>query len=400
MEEGKQLKALKVRIYPNVSQKVLINKTLGCSRFLYNQMLSERLGVFDKLKEDRRELYEYKYKTEKEYKEEFDWLKEVDSTALQQSRMDLTTAYSNFFKSLKGQRKGQKVGYPKFKKKRSSCSYRTVMNLNIDYDKLKLKVPKLGWINFRHRNIKDWYKLGKIKNITISRSATGKYFASILIENEEDIKQKTLGNNPKVVGLDMSMDKFYVDNLGKSPEYKRTYRENEAKLAKAQRRLSRKPKGSKNRDKARVKVARVHEKITNERKDFVHKLSHDLIKNNDVIVVETLSLKGMSQCLNLGKSVMDLGYSEFVRQLQYKSKWEGKTLIEADKWFASSKLCSFCGFKKKDLGLSDREWVCPNCKTSHNRDTNAGINLRNYGLKQLGMECPKNTPLEIKTSQA
>lgn len=362
-------------------------------------MLYEKLSVYDKLKENKRELYEYKYRTEKQYKEEFEWLKEVDSTALQQSRMDLTKAYSNFFKSLKGQRKGSKVGFPKFKKKRNACSYRTVMNIGIDFETSKVKLPKTGLVRFRHKHVKDWYKTGKVKSITVSRSSSGKYFASLLIENSDTSKPVKTKENPKIVGLDMSMDKFYVNQYGNSPNYNREYRKSEKKLAKAQKKLSRKPKGSRNRDKARIEVAKVHEKTTNKRLDFTHKLSHDLVKNNDVIVVESLSLKGMSRGLKLGKSVHDLGYSEFVRQLMYKMDWQGKTLIKADKWFASSKLCSFCGYKNSDLSLSDRYWICPKCKTSHNRDQNAGTNLKNFGLKQLGLEQPKTTPLEIKTSQ-
>ena len=400
---GTIYKALKVRLYPNATQQEGLNKTLGSSRALYNMMLYEKKQVYDAWKEsgeDKTVLYKHKYKTEKEYKQEYEWLKEVDSIALQQSRVDLSNSYSNFFKSLKGQRKGAKVGFPKFKKKRNGSSYRT-MNVNnnilIDFEAKKVKLPKLGWISFRdHR---DEFE-GEIKSATVSCTATGKYFVSILFEQELSLEGVELsdGLKTKTIGLDMSLEHFFVDDKGQSPAYERVYRKYEPKLKKAQRDMSKKKKGSKNWYKALHKVSLVHEKITNKRKDFTQKLSTELVRNYDVIVVEHLSLKGMSQALNLGKSVMDLGYSQFVHQLDYKSLWNNKVFIQADKWFASSKTCSICGFKKNDLLLSDREWKCPNCGTFHDRDQNAGMNLKNYGLNELGLGQPEYTPVESKTS--
>ena len=396
-EENKVHRALLIRLYPNNVQKELINKTLGSCRFLYNNMLAERIEIYEELKEDKRSLYEYKYKTEKQYKEEFDWMKEVSAVALQQSRMDLVTSYSNFFKSIKKTNNGGKVGFPKFHKKGRKDSYREVMSVvnSIDFDEHKIKLPKLGKVYFRRKNTKEWYKNAVIKNITITKKPSGKYYASVLFEGEKDFKgEQEYNKNSKIIGLDMSMDKFYVDNLGNSPDFKRLYRVNEHKIAKAQKDLSRTKKGSNNRDKARIKLNRLHEKIKNQRNDFAHKLSHNLVKNYDVIVVESLSLQGMSQALNLGKSVHDLGYSEFVRQLQYKCLWNDKTLIQADKWFASSKMCSFCGFKNKDLKLQERDWTCPNCGKKLNRDQNAGINLQQFGLEFLGLGQPEVKPVE------
>jgi putative transposase len=400
---GTIYKALKVRLYPNATQQEGLNKTLGSSRALYNMMLYERSQVYDAWKEsgeDKTVLYKHKYKTEKEYKQEYEWLKEADSIALQQSRVDLSNSYSNFFKSLKGQRKGAKVGFPKFKKKKNGSSYRT-MNVNnsilIDFEAKKVKLPKLGWISFRdHRNE---FK-GEIKSATVSRTATGKYFVSMLFKQELSLEGVELsdGLKTKTIGLDMSLEHFFVDDKGQSPAYERVYRKYEPKLKKAQRNLSKKKKGSKNWYKALHEVSLVHEKIANKRKDFTQKLSTELVRNYDVIVVEHLSLKGMSQALNLGKSVMDLGYSQFVHQLNYKSLLNNKVFIQADKWFASSKTCSICGFKKTDLLLSDREWKCPNCGTFHDRDQNAGMNLKNYGLNELGLGQPEYTPVESKTS--
>lgn len=355
-------RALKVRLYPNSKQQEVLNKTLGSCRALYNMMLYERIQTYENWKAsgdtDTRNLYNHKHKTEKEYKEEYEWLKDsVDSQALQQARINLSMAYQNFFKSLKGQRKGSKVGFPKFKKKRIGSSYRTMMtnnNIAIDFENHKVKLPKVGYVNFK--DIRKGID-GTIKSATVSRSSTGKYFVSILIEQELELQGVMLDsiNESQVIGLDASLEKFFVDDNGNSPAYERLYRKYEPLLKIAQRKMSKKRKGSKNWYKALHKVNLIHERITNKRKDFTHKLSTELVRNNNVIVVEHLSLKGMSQALHLGKSVMDLGYSEFVRQLSYKSLWNNKTFIQADKWFASSKTCSVCGYKKSDLQLSDRE---------------------------------------------
>jgi len=394
-------RALKVRLYPNSKQQEVLNKTLGSCRALYNMMLYERIQTYENWKAsgdtDTRNLYNHKHKTEKEYKEEYAWLKEdVDSQALQQSRINLSMAYQNFFKSLSGKRKGAKVGFPKFKKKRIGSSYRTMMtnnNIAIDFENHKVKLPKVGYVNFK--DIRNKIE-GTIKSATVSRSSTGKYFVSLLIEQELELQGVMLDsiNESQVVGLDMSLEKLFVDDNGNSPAYERLYRKYEPLLKKAQRKMSKKKLGSKNWYKALHKVNLIYERITNKRKDFTQKLSTELVKNNDVIVVEHLSLKGMSQALHLGKSVMDLGYSEFVRQLSYKSLWNNKTFIQADKWFASSKTCSVCGYKKSDLQLSDRDWICPNCGTDHDRDQNAGINLKKYGLKELGLGQPKIKPVE------
>ena len=308
----------------------------------------------------------------------------------------MSVAYQNFFKSIKGIRKGEKVGFPKFKKKGQRDSYReyiTNNNIEVNFDSYTVKLPKLGWVSFRDQ--RTGFE-GKIKQATVSKSKTGKYFVSILFEQKLELDGICTTDlyQSKVVGLDMSLEHFFVDSNGDSPAYERLYRKHEKKLAHYQRKASKKQKGSKNRKKAQLRVNAVYEKIANSRSDFTHKLSTKLVQENEVIVVEQLSLKGMSQALKLGKSVMDLGYSEFVRQLEYKCLKSNKTLIEADRWFASSKTCNFCGYKKKDLLLQEREWDCPNCGRKLNRDQNAGQNLKNYGLKELGLEQPKIKPVE------
>ena len=386
-----KLKALKIRIYPNVQQTTMLNKTFGCIRFIYNTMLSERKEIYSKLKDKPRELYEYKYKTEKQLKEEFPFLKEVDSIALQQARMNLGMAYENFFRRCKDSRiPSSEKGFPKFKKKNSKNSYRTVCshdNLKIDFDLKKIKAPKLGWINFRdNRRIEDI----KIHSMTFSRTQSLKYYVSILYEDVVPSKEKVNLNSPnlKVKGLDMSLTNFFVDDEGNSPQYDRNYKTYEKKLSELYRRISTtKSKSLKN--KLKLRLARLHEHIANKRKDFNEKLSTKLVRENDVIVIESLSLKDMAKFKkweerrnskdksNHGKSVNDLGWYYFVQRLKTKAEEQGKIVIDADKWFASSKTCNICGYVNRDLTISDRTWLCPRCGKEHNRDQNAAINLKN-----------------------
>ena len=397
---GSIMKALKIRIYPTLEQETQILKTIGSCRFLYNNMLAERIQNYESWKQsgqDRKVLYEMKHKTEKEYKIEFEWMKNVDSVALQQSRIDLSSAYQNFFKSLSGKRKG-KSGFPKFHKKGRKDSYRTSItndNIKIDFEERKVKLPKIDWIKFKdlRTNVK-----GEIRSATVSRTCTGKYFVSILFEQELILKGVELKPSLKTKGLDMSVQNFFVDDEGNSPAYERIHRNNLEKLKFLQRRVSKKQKGSKNRNKAQLRVNLLYEQIANKRKDFSHKLSTQLVKENDVIVVENLNLRAMAQCLKLGKSVNDLGYGAFLNQLKYKTLWNNKILIEADKWFASSKTCSKCGFVHKNLTLQDRVFNCPSCGFEIDRDWNAGINLKNYGLNNLGLGQPNIKPVESKTS--
>ena len=385
-----KLKALKIRIYPNVQQTTMLNKTFGCTRFIYNTMLSERKEVYDKLKHNSRELYEYKYKTEKQLKEEFEFLREVDSVALQQARMNLGLAYENFWRRCKDSRiPSSEKGFPKFKKRNSKNSYRTVCNnnnLKVDFERKKVKAPKIGWISFRDdRRIEDI----KIHSMTFSRTPSLKYYVSILYEDDVINKEKVDVNSPnlKVKGLDMFLTKFFVDDEGNSPQYDRNYRTSEKKIAWLQNKISTtKSKSLKN--KLRLRLARLHEHISNKRKDFIEKISTKLVKENDVIVIESLSLKDMAKFKkweerieskdksNHGKSVYDLGWYTFVQRLKTKAEEQGKVVIEANKWFASSKTCNVCGYVNRDLTISDRSWICPNCGTEHNRDQNAAINLK------------------------
>ena len=334
-------KAYKIRLYPNKSQLNMIEQSFGCSRFIYNSMLAERKAIYELHKdgENRQALWEHKYKTEKDYKQEFAWLKEVESSSLQQARIDLSRAYTNFFNSLSGQSKG-KSQFPKFHKKGVKESYRIVMNNNnikMNFDSHKIKIPKLGWVNYRdNRQFDSNY----IKQITVSKSKTNKYFVSILVQIDiPDIVKLEYYPELMVKGLDMSMEKFYVDNNGDSPDYIRRYREAQKHLAYLQRQVSKKQKGSVNRKKAQLKLNKCYEKIANSRKDFIEKLSTRLLNENDVIVIESLNMQSIAQSLHLGKSVNDLAWGMFVNRLQQKSEVTNKLVIKADKFFASSQIC-------------------------------------------------------------
>lgn len=375
------LKTYKFRLYPNKEQEIILNKTFGCTRFVFNQMLNERQEVYSELKNDKDKLYKHKYKTEKQYKEEFGWLKEIDAIAIQQARVDLDMAYKNFFQSQSGKRKGKKIGFPKFKsKKNNRQTFRTInVNNNIDivFENRRLKLPKLKWVKYSD----DRQFNGIIKNVTVEKTPTGKYFASILVEENIETKIHQVNSDSKAIGLDYNSKNMFTSNENQVAGYPRFYRKYEKKLAKEQRKLAKKQKGSSRRNKQRVKVARVHEKIINSRKDFQQKLSTQIVKEYDIIGVETLNMVGIARSLNLAKSTFDNSWGSFVNMLEYKCEWYGKHLVFADKFYASTKTCSNCGYKNTELTLADREWDCPICHAHHNRDVNAGINLMNNAIK-------------------
>jgi putative transposase len=380
---NKKMKVYNFRIYPNFNQTILLANTFVCSRFIYNQMLAEHKEIYEQLKDNKETLKSYKYKTEKQYKQEFEWLKEVDSIALQQSRINLETAYTNFFQSQTGKRKGKKVGYPQFKKKHADKSYRTMNvsdTIRLDFQTKKIKLPKLKWIKYAD----DRQFEGTIRNATVKQTKSAKYYVSILVEELYEVTVHQVSSESCCIGLDYDSKNLFTDNQGNTSGYPRFYRLYEKKLARAQRKLSRKAKGSANRNKQRIKVARIHEKITNSRNDFQQKLSTQIIRDYDIIGVETLNMQGMAQCLNLGKSTLDNAWGSFVGMLEYKAEWYGKHLVFADKYYASSKTCNVCGYKKVDLTLDIREWQCPICGTEHHRDINAAINLLHNAQNTVG----------------
>ena len=359
-------KACKFRIYPTQEQKIQFAKTFGCVRFIYNKMLEDKIAYYQQTKKKLNN-------TPAQYKEAFPFLKDVDSMALCNAQMNLQNAYNNFFTRPNN-------GFPKFKSRRNSRkSYTTnCINGNVTLGNGFLKLPKtkgLVKIN-QHRQIPDNWKL---KSVTISQSASGKYYASILFEYENQVQEQELHD---FLGLDFSMHELYKDSNGNEPSYPRYYRQAEKKLQKEQRKLSLMTNGSANYEKQRVRVAVLHEKIANQRKDFLHKLSRKLASRWDCICIETLNMQAMAQALHFGKSVCDNGWGMFTRFLQYKLEEIGKKLVKIDRFFASSQICSCCGYKNPETkDLSIRAWGCPKCGTHHDRDVNAAINIRNEGMR-------------------
>lgn len=367
-------RAIKVPIYPTEEQIVMFAKTFGCCRFYWNKALEDEKATYE-------ETGKFNVPDPALYKKEYTFLAEVDSLALCNTQINMKQAFKSFFKE------PDRVGYPKFKKKHDKQSYTTNCQYNsknptIEVFEKAIKLPKIGKVKaniYRKPGGDNWV----LKSATVSKTKSGKYFCSLLYEFPTPPVEEILPTEDRTIGLDYSSPNFFVDDHGNMPEEVHWFRKSEEHLARLQRKLAHKTKGSKNYYKTLRQVQELHEHIANQRKDYTHKLSTAIANAYDMVCVEDIDLQTMARTLNFGKSTNDNGFGMFREQLKYKLAARGKQYTVIDKWFPSSKMCSYCGYIYKDLTLDIREWDCPVCKRHLPRDLNAGRNIKYEGLRSF-----------------
>ena len=369
VKEKKMLKSYKYRIYPNSTQRVLIHKTFGCVRYIYNWGLEQKVKVY---KQENKKLTCFDLSNLMvSLKKENEWLSEVSAQALQMSLRNLDCAFTKFFR--------EKKGFPKFKSKHfSKKSFHNPQNTFVNFDKNKIKIQKLGWIKTKI----DREFNGKIKTSTISINSSGQYFVSILVDDHKELPNKPVITENTSIGIDLGIKDFLItsdeEKVGNPKPLSKKLRQ----LKILQRRVSRKKKGGRNRKKAVKRLSRCHLEVSNIRKDFQHKLSTRLISENQTICLETLDVVEMLKNKRLARLISDVGWGNFVKFLEYKADWKGANILKIGRYEPSSKTCHVCGTIKNDLSLQDREWTCDNCKTVHDRDFNAAKNIKNMGLQK------------------
>ena len=371
------LRAYKYRIYPTDEQKVLFAKTFGCCRFVYNWALNMKITAYKERKETLGNVYLTNL-MKSELKAEHEWLSEVNSQSLQSALRNLDTAYTNFFRNTKA------IGFPRFKSRKDRQSFQCPQHCRVDFEKGTITIPKAKDIPaVLHRKLK-----GTVKTVTISMTPSGRYFASVLVDTDMRELPKSDVSRKTTLGIDLGIKSLAVCSDGRMFCNPKNLQKSLDRLAMLQKRLSRKKKGSANRDKARIRVARLQEHISNQRKDCLHKITHALTHDSQVrtICMENLNVKGMQRNRHLAQAVGDASFGMFLTLLEYKCRWYGVNLIKIDRFAPSSKTCGKCGHIYKNLKLSERSWTCPECGTYHDRDLNAARNIKEFGLKALPVE--------------
>lgn len=379
------LRACKYRIYPTDEQKVLFAKTFGCCRFVYNWALNLKITAYKERKETLGNVYLTNL-MKSELKVEHEWLSEVNSQSLQSSLRNLDTAYTNFFRNTKA------VGFPRFKSRKDKQSFLCPQHCRVDFEKGTITIPKAKDIPaVLHRRFK-----GTVKTVTISMTPSGRYFASVLVDTSMQEMKPSEPMRDTTVGIDLGIKSLAVCSDGRTFANPKNLQRSLDRLKLLQKRLSRKQKGSANRNKARIRVARLQEHIANSRKDSLHKITHALTHDSQVrtICMEDLNVKGMQRNHHLAQAVGDASFGMFLTLLEYKCSWYGVNLIKIDRFAPSSKTCGKCGHVYKGLNLSERSWTCPECGTHHDRDFNAACNIKEFGLKALPTERGKVKPVD------
>lgn len=364
------IKAYKYRLKPNEKQKIFFEKSFGCARYIYNWGLDLRNEAYKNGGSRISWIDICKKITELKQKEETSWLKEVSIQSLQCSIRNMDAAFENFFK--------KKSKFPKFKsKKDKKQTFQVVKDVVVDFEEMKIRLPKIGWIKFS----KNRTFVGRVCITTISKSPVGKYYVSILVDDGLDLPTKSQVNYETSVGIDVGIKDFAVLSNGQVFENPKYLEKAEKRLKVLQKRYSKKQKGSKRQEKARLQLVKAYEKVRNCRTDYIHKVTSKIIRENQTVIIEDLNVIGMIKNHNLAKHIASASWYEFFRQLQYKAEWSGVNLIRIGRFEPSSKMC-LCGTIYKELKLSQREWVCPNCGRSNDRDLLAAINIKKFGLQK------------------
>ena len=382
------LRAYKYRINPTEEQKVLLAKTFGCCRFVYNWALNLKIEAYRQEKKSIGNV-ELTNRMKSELKAEHEWLGEVNSQSLQSALRNLDTAYTNFFRNTKA------VGFPRFKSRKNKQSFLCPQHCRVDFEKGTITIPKAKDIPaVLHRKFK-----GTVKTVTVSMTPSGKYFASVLVDTAIQELPASPVQGDTALGIDLGIKSLAVCSDGRTFDNPKNLQHSLDRLALLQKRLSRKKKGSANRNKARIRVARLQERIANCRKDNLHKITHALTHDSQVrtLCMEDLNVKGMQRNHHLAQAVGDASFGMFLTILEYKCRWYGVNLIKIDRFAPSSKTCGQCGHVYKGLKLSERSWTCPKCGTHHDRDFNAACNIKEFGLKALPSERGDVKPVDCPT---